>query len=62
MSKNYNIGRFTQRPKLFCKWWLKTRPCKNTVQTCIEFYVPFWAWPFELLHRAFFGSVKFINT
>ena len=49
-------------PKLLTRWWLKTRPCKNIVQigskgvpACIEFYVPFWAWPFELIHRLFFG-------
>lgn len=23
-----------------------------------ELYVPWWAWPFELIHRAIFGQVK----
>ena len=51
------------------KWWLKVRPCKSAIQInanqgippCIEFYVPFWAWPFELLHRLYcliFGKDK----
>ena len=49
-------------PKPLTRWWIKTRPCKNAVQigpkgmpACIEFYVPLWAWPFELLHRVVFG-------
>jgi hypothetical protein len=31
-------------------------------QPCVEFYVPIWAWPFELLHRIVFGSVKLHAT
>jgi hypothetical protein len=27
----------------------------------MEFYTPWWAWPFELLHRAIFGNSKFIK-
>ncbi len=53
-------------PKPFCRWWLKTRPCKLATQInqnegispCIEFYVPLWALPFEILHRVIFGSTK----
>jgi len=50
-------------PLPLTKWWAKTRPCKKAVQlnvnegipACIEFYVPWWAWPLEMLHRAIFG-------
>ncbi len=45
-------------PLPLCRWWLRTRPDRNGVQLnqdgtppCVEFYVPIWAWPFELLHR-----------
>ena len=56
----------TARPKPLTKWWLKTRPTKRAIQAnrgegitpCIEFYVPFWAWPFELLYTMIFGSTK----
>jgi hypothetical protein len=47
------------------RWWLKSRPCELGEQTeprilepCVEFYVPLWAWPFELLHRLIFGKSK----
>lgn len=50
------------RPLPLCRWWLRTRPLRNAVQigpagipAVVEFYVPFWAWPFELLHRLIFG-------
>lgn len=50
------------RHKLFTRWWVKTRPCKNCTQLepknlppAVEFYVPWYAWPLELLHRLFFG-------
>ena len=60
------VSEVIKRPKWLCRWWLRTRPCKNAVQmnpndgipACIEFYVPAWAWPFELLHRAVFGKAK----
>lgn len=48
--------------KVFAAWWLGTRPCSRAVQIgppgmpgIIEFYVPWWAWPLELIHRAVFG-------
>jgi hypothetical protein len=47
-----------------CRWWLRTRPCQLRIQidkevpACIEFYVPWWGWPFELTHRLIFGSTK----
>lgn len=27
-----------------------------------EFYVPWWAWPFELIHRSIFGCVKVLPS
>jgi len=55
-------------PTPLTRWWLKTRPCKNAVQigpegisACIEFYVPWYAWPFELLHRLVFGKATLEN-
>jgi len=53
------------RPRWLCRWWLRTRegqpiagknPCRE-ISTC-EFYVPWWGWPLELLHRAIFGYAK----
>jgi hypothetical protein len=50
-------------PKPLTRWWVKTRPCKNAVQlgpkgmpACVEFYVPWYAWPLELMHHAVFGK------
>ena len=55
-------------PKPLTRWWLKTRPCKNAIQmgpkdtpACIEFYVPLWAWPLELIHRLVFGRAVLKN-
>ena len=56
----------TGRPRWLCRWWLLTRPCARGEQldSCgafspsIEFFVPWWAWPLELLHRAIFGSTR----
>lgn len=45
------------------RWWLKGREvtpiryADGTVGGCGELYVPLWAWPLELLHRAIFGRV-----
>lgn len=65
MKEEYKVG--TCRPLPFCRWWCRVRPLKNAVQlnagegipAAVEFYVPWWAWPFELLHRLIFGSTKF---
>ena len=50
-------------PKLLARWWLKMRICKNAIQlgpkgmpACVEFYVPWWGWPFEMIHRLIFGK------
>ncbi len=54
-------------PKVLCRWWLKTRSCRNGIQInndmpeCIEFYVPWWAWSFEILHMFVFGESKLIK-
>ena len=57
----YVLG--TGLPVLLTRWWLKSRSYKFAKQTWphmlkpgIEFYVPLWAWPFELLHRLIFGK------
>ena len=62
-SKEFTTG--TCRPKPFTRWWLKSRPTTLGIQLnddgtppCIEFYVPWWAWPLELLHMVVFGSTK----
>ena len=59
----YKIGK--SLPKPLCRWWLRLRPCKKAIHLgptntlpCMEFYVPWWAWQFELLHRLIFGSSK----
>jgi len=60
-EENYISGETL--PKSLTRWWLKTRECKNGIQlgpegmqACIEFYIPWWGWPFELLHRLIFGK------
>jgi hypothetical protein len=61
----YVIGK--SRPIYLCRWWLKMRECKRAtlignpqpgVLPVQEFYVPWWAWPLELLHRIIFGRAK----
>lgn len=51
------------KPLFMRRWWMKTRPCKDAVQigdsglpAVCEFYVPWYAWPFELIYRAIFGK------
>lgn len=53
------------KPLPLCRWWLRTRPCSLGIQLgpeemlpCMEFYVPWWGWPFELLYRIIFGRNK----
>lgn len=42
---------------IFCRWWLRVREVESIIYgdgssgACHEFYVPFWAWPLEGLHR-----------
>ncbi len=61
----YQIGK--SRPKWLCRWWLRMRDCRRAtligepqpgVLPVQEFYVPWWAWPLELLHRIIFGRAK----
>lgn len=60
MSETYKQS----RPKYLRRWWLRTRPCKKQILVSeyfdnpLEFYVPWWAWPFELMHRMIFGRAK----
>lgn len=59
---NIKVG--VSRHKLLSRWWLRTREVKNipvpltSLGYPIEFYVPFWAWPLEILHRLIFGTTK----
>jgi hypothetical protein len=60
MKFEYGMGR-TRHP-ILCRWWLKTRPIRvpeyRSDDKVLEFYVPWWAWPLELLHRIIFGSSR----
>lgn len=54
-----------QKPLFLRRWWVKIRECKDAVQiddsgipACHEFYVPWYAWPLELIYRAVFGKVE----
>ena len=61
MGQEMKLGRAL--PWYLRKWWMRTRNVVS-VQTpqgwtgCAEFYVPFWAWPLEMLHRLMFGNSK----
>jgi hypothetical protein len=51
------------RHPLLCRWWLRTRHVTPVYfggqwSACQELYVPWWAWPFELAHRAVFGRSR----
>jgi len=54
------------RPIIFTRWWLRTRKIKSGPEfneyglkhAVHELYVPWWSWPFELLHRLVFGRAK----
>lgn len=61
MSDGQQYARGTARPPVFQKWWLRT--CTPVLRRDeqgrlygLELYVPWWAWPFELLHRLAFGN------
>lgn len=53
----------TSLPRPLTKWWLRAGPppiAANYAHGEIpgaQIYVPWWAWPLELLHRAVFGKV-----
>ncbi len=55
MVRKYSIGQ--SRHPILCRWWVKTKECEATTpeEAVHELYVPFWAWPFEWLHRLVFG-------
>lgn len=47
------------------RWWLRTRKKKDQSSApahwegriyIMEFYIPWWAWPFEIGHRLIFGK------
>lgn len=51
---NVNYITVTAYPKILCRWWLKSKQENNIA----EFYVPWWAWPMEFIHRIIFGASK----
>ena len=71
MNKEFNMTtEFTTgtcRPRPLTRWWLRTRFIEvitydnGLIGAPMELYVPFWAWPLELLHRVVFGSTKIIS-
>jgi len=51
------------RKRWLCKWWIRVKPCAAIMidglwSASSEIYVPWWAWPFEIIHRMIFGSSK----
>lgn len=62
MKTEMTVGKCLPLP--LCKWWKRARPSTRGIQLnngappCIELYVPWWAWPLELVHRAIFGNPK----
>jgi len=65
MSMDYVYRK--SRRRIFCRWWLRTRPVMNVKPSPFgqhavrEFFVPWWAWPLELLHRGIFGHTKLLK-
>jgi len=73
-ESRYDVGREPDRPidgteigkpLPLCRWWLRSRPAGNAIhisgsdlEPVAEFYVPWWAWEFELTHRLAFGTQK----
>jgi len=58
----YKIGQ--QDPWYKRRWWLRVRTIEERIDeinhlwhACAELYVPWWAWPLELLHRMIFGKI-----
>lgn len=54
------------RSRFARRWWLKCKVTKliddpNGFTDLAEFYVPFWAWPFELCHRMVFGYSRILK-
>lgn len=58
----HKIGYSIQRPWYFYRWWMKCETItldkdKDGFMHGARFYCPWWAWGFELLHRAVFGKI-----
>lgn len=66
MQSEYKIG--IAKHIMLQRWWLRTRECESIVYddgsigASAEFYIPIWAWPFELVHRAIFGKAVLIGN
>lgn len=71
-ANNTQNGIRKAKPIPLCRWWLRTRLIPGDVTTrvnfagmkdsvtsspVVEFYVPWWAWPLEWMHRLVFGTV-----
>jgi hypothetical protein len=59
---NYEHVLVAARPWYLRRWWLRIRACESILLNGLwtaqaEFYVPWWSWPLELIHRFFFGKV-----
>lgn len=69
MEEKTTYVKRTCRPTIFTRWWLGIRKFKPSSEfnecglkyAIHEFYVPWWGWPFELLHRLVFGRAKLSN-
>ena len=52
---------------MLSRWWLRTRHIAPVLHAdgqwgaSQELYVPFWAWPLELAHRALFGRAILVE-
>jgi len=61
MSENTDDFKESQlEPWFIRRWWLNCRVTtidniNGSWVAASELYVPWWAWPFELLHRLIFG-------
>jgi len=65
LDRRLGAHRLTVRVASKCRWWLRCRPASGAVQLgradfapVQEFYVPWWAWPLEWLHRLIYGKAR----
>lgn len=67
MDAGVEFGTAKMYPFYATRWWLRMRKCNpityadGSVGASNAFYVPFWALPFEVMHRAIFGSTQFLK-
>lgn len=67
MKHDTELKTATQKPLWQRRWWTRTKLAyepegcpeyPKLPEAVYEFYIPWWGWPFELVHRAIFGRVK----